>query len=272
MTRPLPPPSAWRPARLLSIHDAPQAIDQCVAEETPVAFHYNGMPHAVMMATPQDLADFALGFSWTEGIVASPKAIRGVDIQPRDDGSIDITLRIDGPSFARLLSTGRRAMTGRSSCGVCGTEHIDDVTRVLPPVPRGTPVAMSAIGRALEALETRQPLNADVHMVHAAAWADLHGTVTLAREDIGRHNALDKLIGARMAAGAETDGFAIITSRCSFEMVQKAVAAGISVLVALSAPTARALDVAERAGLTLVARARRDRQMVFTHPWRIEAT
>ncbi|MBB2199168.1 formate dehydrogenase accessory sulfurtransferase FdhD [Gluconacetobacter sp. 1c LMG 22058] len=264
-----PAPSALRPARLLSVRGAAEEGCRLVAEETPVAFLYNGMPHAVMMATPLDLEDFARGFSLTEGIVSDLRAVRAVDIQSRDDGGLTVAVRIDGADFRRLLQSGRRAMTGRSSCGVCGTERIEDVTRTLPPVPRGAPIGLSAIRRALGELEARQPLNAELHMMHAAAWATPEGHVTLVREDIGRHNALDKLIGARHTAGDGADGFALITSRCSFEMAQKAVSAAMTMLVAISAPTARALDVAECAGLTLIARARRDSQIVFTHPWRV---
>ncbi|GBQ34751.1 formate dehydrogenase accessory sulfurtransferase FdhD [Gluconacetobacter azotocaptans] len=248
-----------------------------LAEEVPVALAYNGVPHAVMMATPADFRDFAIGFSLTEGIVSSAAAIRDlrVDVGPR---GVEIGVRIPGEDFARLLGR-RRRVTGRTGCGVCGVE---DLAALDPPPPRvaaGPRLALSAIRRALDALAGRQVLNAVVHMVHGAAWSDVDGALQLVREDVGRHNALDKLIGAGLAGGTPgssmgqdgfANGFCLITSRCSYEMVQKAAMAGIPALVAISAPTGRAVDMAQAAGLTLVALARPDAQMIFTHPGRID--
>nr|WP_246395988.1 formate dehydrogenase accessory sulfurtransferase FdhD [Gluconacetobacter tumulisoli] len=227
------------------------------------------------MATPEDLRDFAIGFSLTEGIVSSAAAIRDlrVDVGPR---GVEIGIRIPGEDFARLLGR-RRQVTGRTGCGVCGVEDLAALDPAPPSVAVGPRLALSAIRRALDALEGRQVLNAVVHMVHGAAWADPDGTVRLVREDVGRHNALDKLIGAGLGGDMLEgrgfgNGFCLITSRCSYEMVQKAAMAGIPAIVAISAPTGRAVDMAQAAGLTLVALARRDAQMIFTHAGRIDTT
>nr|WP_246379469.1 formate dehydrogenase accessory sulfurtransferase FdhD [Gluconacetobacter johannae] len=224
------------------------------------------------MATPADFQDFAIGFSLTEGIVSSAAAIRDlrVDVGPR---GVEIGLRIPGEDFARLLAR-RRRVTGRTGCGVCGVEDLAALDPAPPRVAAGPRLALSAIRRALDALAGRQVLNAVVHMVHGAAWSDVDGALRLVREDVGRHNALDKLIGAGLGGdtleGGFANGFCLITSRCSYEMVQKAAMAGIPALVAISAPTVRAVDMAQEAGLTLVALARRDAQMIFTHPGRID--
>jgi len=270
--KPAPALIATRPIVRLDERGQPHAASVTIAEETPVTLVYNGRRHAVMMATPSDLEDFAIGFSLTEGIVQAADALRAISIQSEQDGSVTLDIRIGGADFARLLEMGRRSMAGRSGCGVCGAERIEDVLRPLPTVPRGTPVALSAIRRALVALDDAQVLNAEVRMVHGAAWADMSGAIQCVREDIGRHNALDKLIGARCKAAIPETGFAMITSRCSFEMVQKAVAAGMTMLVALSAPTARAVRLADEAGLTVIARARAAQQSIFTHPWRVDHT
>jgi len=232
-----------------------------IAEETPVALSFNGMAHGVMMATPLDLRDFATGFALTEGIIPDLAALKDVTVRAGEDHA-GVEMRIDGPSFHRLLARGRRAMTGRTSCGVCGTDARDVLERPRRTVPDAPP-DMAAVGRALAALPGRQVLNARAHMLHAAAWCAPDGEIMHVREDVGRHNALDKLVGAGLRDGVDFGrGFCVITSRCSYEMAHKAIMAGMPGLVAVSAPTARALRVAAQAGLHLAAPARAASVMV----------
>jgi FdhD protein len=239
-----------------------------VAEEVPVALMYAGLPHVVMMATPADLEDFALGFSLSEGIVRAPDELLSVEVLPAGEGmqvSMDIPLERYLP-----LEQQRRNLAGRSSCGLCGTETIDQAVRHPPRVGVGVTIAPAALHRAFATLAQRQPLNATTGGVHAAAWASPEGEVLLVREDVGRHNALDKLIGALMRAGYAPDaGFAVITSRASFEMAQKAATAGITVLAAISAPTGLAIRLAEETALTLVGFARDGQHNVYANPARI---
>lgn len=244
------------------------AREAAVAAEAPVALAYNGLPHVVMMATPADLADFALGFGLSEGILAAPAELLGHEIETGASG-IRIEMRVTAAAAQRLRQR-RRNMTGRTGCGICGVDDLTQVARSLPRVGEGALLEVTAIRRALEALPGRQPANRETGAVHAAAWAEPSGEIRLVREDVGRHNALDKLIGALAHEGIEPgSGFALITSRCSFEMVQKAASVGIPTLVAISAPTSMALDVAAATGLTLVALARRDSVTVYANPRRI---
>jgi formate dehydrogenase accessory protein FdhD len=243
---------------------------EAIAEETPVALVYNGISHAVMMATPQDLEDFALGFSLTEGILDRPDEL--LDCEPRATAQgIEMALTITSRRFA-ALSARRRNLTGRTGCGLCGVDSLDQALRPLREVRNALIVSPAAIMGAMAALPKLQAINREVHALHAAAWALPDGTVAEIREDVGRHNALDKLLGGLARAGVESQsGFAVVTSRCSYEMVQKAVARGIGLLVAVSAPTALALRLAEAAGLTLVARAHGEGYRLYTHPHRIAA-
>lgn len=234
-----------------------------IAEETPVNFVYNSVPYAVMMATCQDLEDYAYGFSITERLVSHPSSIRAIRTEMNEDG-VTLFLDIAGEDFRRLLQS-RRAMTGRTGCGVCGSEDLKSLHQALPPVPAMPAVPLSAIRHAVNTLADFQTLNAQVHMVHGAAWCGPDGAVRMIREDVGRHNALDKLIGAGLRENVLfAEGFCLITSRCSYEMVQKAILAGFSTLVAISAPTTRAVRLAEQAGLSIVALARRSSQCLFT--------
>ena len=239
-----------------------------VAEEVPVALLYAGLPHVVMMATPADLEDFALGFSLSEGIVRAPDELLSIEVVQAAEGmqvSMDIPLERYLP-----LEQQRRNLAGRSSCGLCGSETIDQAVRHPPRVGPGVKVAPAALHRAFAALAQRQPLNAITGGVHAAAWASPDGEVRLVREDVGRHNALDKLIGAMMRGGHAADaGFALITSRASFEMAQKAATVGITLLAAISAPTGLAIRLAEETALTLVAFARNGRHNVYANSFRI---
>jgi FdhD protein len=241
---------------------------EAIAEETPVALVYNGISHAVMMATPQDLEDFALGFSLTEGILERPEELLDCEMRATARG-IEMALTITGRRFA-ALSTRRRNLTGRTGCGLCGVDSLDQALRPLREIRNDLAVSPEAIMGAMAALPQLQAINREVHALHAAAWALPDGTVAAIREDVGRHNALDKLLGGLAREGVDSrDGFAVVTSRCSYEMVQKAVARGIGLLVAVSAPTALALRLAEAAGLTLIARAHGEGYRLYTHPQRI---
>lgn len=222
-----------------------------LAEEVPVNLAYNGRPHVVMMATPSDLEDFARGFSISESVLASAAMIRGIVVTPVEGGIVVDIATVPGADVAPDRQS--RALEGRSGCGVCGLERLDQVVRDVRPV-RGQAPDTDAISRAFAALPAHQVMNSVNHSVHAAAWADMSGAIHLVREDVGRHNALDKLIGAMAAAGTDPGaGFCVMTSRCSFELVQKAAAVGIPCLVTVSAPTSLALDLARRAGMTLAA-------------------
>lgn len=234
-----------------------------LADEVPVALIFNGISHAVMLATPLDLEDFALGFGLTEGLLARPDELYGVDVVA-DPAGLRVEMEVSSACFARLKDK-RRSMAGRTGCGLCGTESLDQVEPPLTPLARcDTPLAPTAVAAALRKVPARQALQQRTGATHAAAWCALDGTVRLVREDVGRHNALDKLVGAMVESGVDPrDGFCCITSRASVEMVRKAVAAGITALVAVSAPTARAVDTARHAGLALAGFARRDDLVLY---------
>jgi len=239
-----------------------------VAAEVPVAFAYNGEPFVVMMATPEDLHDFALGFSLSEGIVEDPAQLQIASVDTFLEG-VSLQLQIP-PAHAAALQARRRNLHGRSGCGVCGSESIEAVLRAPRPLPAGAAIAPAALARALRELREQQPLNAITGATHAAGWADADGCVQLAREDVGRHNALDKLIGALATAGVDAaSGFAVVTSRASYEMAMKAAQAGIPLLAAISAPTALAIALADSAGLTLIGFARDHDYVVYSHPQRL---
>ncbi|MBS7701062.1 MULTISPECIES: formate dehydrogenase accessory sulfurtransferase FdhD [unclassified Chelatococcus] len=240
-----------------------------VAEETAIALTYGGSTQAVMMATPCDLEDFAVGFSLTEGIVASAAEIEHMDIVESELG-LDIQMQLASPRNAAFVSR-RRAMAGPVGCGLCGIESLAEAMRPLPSqAPDGRRVKADVIASALRRLPKAQVLNRATRAVHGAAFATSAGVLTV-REDVGRHNALDKLLGALARSGVDPAvGFIMVTSRLSVEMVQKAAIAGAPVLVAVSAPTALAVRSAEAAGMTLVAVAREDGFEVVTHPSRID--
>jgi len=242
--------------------------ERVIPEEVAVAFTYNGGAYAVMMATPQDLADFALGFSFTEGIVSSPDEIRHFEIVEEDLG-VEPRIWLSEPRAA-ALGERRRNLAGPTGCGLCGIESLSEALRPPPRVRAAETFAPDDIMRAVEGLAPRQELNRQTRAVHAAAfWAPAAGLLAV-REDVGRHNALDKLGGALLRENIPGQaGMVLLTSRVSVEMVQKAAVLGIPVLVAVSAPTALAVRTAETAGVTLVAIARGDGFEVFTHPRRI---
>jgi FdhD protein len=254
--------SVWRGA-------AAAEGDRIVAEETPIALVYNATTQAVMMATPADLGDFAVGFSLSEGIVARPDEIEDIEIIGAKDG-IEVRVTIAAEQRTALQQR-RRHLAGPTGCGLCGVESLAAAMRPMPRLASALRVSPPAIAAALAALAARQAIHRETRAVHGAAfWRAGEGLLAL-REDVGRHNALDKLAGAlaRAARGAH-DGLVLLTSRVSVEMVQKAAIMGAPVLVALSAPTALAVRACEASGITLVAIARSNGFEVFTHPQRVE--
>jgi formate dehydrogenase accessory protein FdhD len=241
-----------------------------VVEETPVVIVYNNIPHVVMMATPRDLEDFAVGFSVTEELIRSAADIEAIEIVKYSQG-IELQATV-APECEAVIAGRTRRLTGRTGCGICGSDSIEGVLKTLHAVPPGVVVRAGAIERALTSLVDHQDLNAAAGAVHAAGWASLDGSILVAREDVGRHNALDKLIGALLRTGVKPeDGFVVVTSRASFEMAQKVTVFGARLLAAISGPTGLAVRVAQQAGLTLVGFARRGRMTVYTHPERVEA-
>ncbi len=241
-------------------------IDRWTPDETAVGLSFDGRPHTVLMATPTQVEDLARGFTITEG-VARPEDILSVEVKPEALGMlVDIRL-VEGAARRKARP---RNLEGRSSCGLCGVQRLADAVRPLPPAGEGVRVAHQAVTAALANLEEAQVLGRSTRATHAAAFCDAEGRVVLLREDVGRHNALDKLAGAMAREGRDAGaGFVLVTSRCSFEMVEKAVRMGAGMIVAVSAPTDLAVSRAEESGLTLVALARADGHMVFSRPDRL---
>jgi FdhD protein len=240
-----------------------------VAEEVPVALIYHNVPHVVMLATPADFEDYAVGFTLSEGLVAHPDEIREVDVTAGAD-AVDVRITVAWDRFTELLHR-RRNLTGRTGCGLCGAETAEDAIREVAQVGPGITVGTEDLHAAIEQLGALQPINARTGSVHAAAWVCPGKGIQLVREDVGRHNALDKAIGALVRCKTDlASGYMLITSRASYEMVQKCATVGISFLAALSAPTAFAVRLARKTGLTLVAFARRDRHVVYAHPERLK--
>lgn len=243
------------------------ALDS-IAVEIPVAFLYNGESHAVMMASPNDLVDFAYGFSIAEGIVDRMADIGSVSTESKGSGA-SISIKIS-EGHAALLSERKRNVAGRTGCGLCGISEMDQVLRPLVDLPVTPPIRREAIDRVMRELPDHQDINKDTGAVHAAGFADRDGTLLLVREDVGRHNALDKLIGAVLRAGLNPqDGFVAVTSRCSMEMVQKTVSFGSPLLVSVSAPTSLAIELAEKHNLTVAAFARGQGFNIYAHSERI---
>ena len=257
-------------ARIAWSGDAAQDGSRVVPRETPVALTYNRTTHAVMLASPGDLHDFAFGFSLSEGIIDRASDILALDIVEVPDG---IECRMD-LAIDRLeaLTKRQRRLAGPSGCGLCGLDSLAAAVRPAPPVAFGRTYSPAMIQEAMRAMPAAQTLNAATHAVHAAAfWTPEHGLLAL-REDVGRHNALDKLSGALLRADLRaTDGLLLLSSRVSVEMVQKAATLGAPVIVAISAPTSLALEVADGAGITLIGVARADGFEVFTHLDRISS-
>ncbi len=241
--------------------------ERTVAEETPLALVHDGTTTAVMMATPADIEDFAVGFALTEGIIAGLGDITGLEVAETAQG-LEARMWLAGDR-GEALARRRRYLVGPTGCGLCGVDSLAEAVRPTPKVTRETRFAPAEVIAAMAALSADQPLSALTRATHAAAlWRKGQG-IAVAREDVGRHNALDKLAGALARGGIDADGLILLTSRVSVEMAQKAAMIGAGALAAVSAPTELALRVAEEAGLTLIAVAREDGFEVFTHPWRI---
>jgi FdhD protein len=240
-------------------------IDRQVPIEVPVALEYCGLGYAVMMASPDHLEDFAIGHAVAEGLVSSAAEVTSVDIAQVEGGWV---VRAQLPEAAREAIYGRaRTRVSDSSCGLCGVESVSEALRPLPPVTATIKTSRKAITRALASLYSKQPLNLATGSVHAAAFCSPDGKILCVREDVGRHNALDKLIGAMGASGTDlAQGFILLSARCSFELVEKSVRSGAPMLVTISAPTSLAVDRAKAAGLTLLALARSDNALLINDP------
>jgi len=239
-----------------------------IAEEVPISLIYNGMPHVVMLATPTNLEEFALGFSITEGIIKNPQELLSARIYNRSKG-IEVQLKIPDHRFQCMADKGRN-LTGRTGCGLCGASTLNQAIRQPQPVKSDIAVSAEDLHLALTELSKHQTLNQVTGAVHAAAWVVPNQGIIEIREDVGRHNALDKLIGFLLRNNKDLSaGFVIVTSRASYEMVQKTAWVGISLLAAISAPTGLAIRLANETGLTLIGFARDDQHVIYTHPQRL---
>lgn len=244
-----PPPYAFFPVRRVAPDGTERAAEWGVATETAIEINVNGRPLAVMMATPADIEDLARGFALTEGVLVAIGDAQNVSVRVLPEGLIaDIAAPADKVQESRVRA---RFLEGRSGCGLCGVETLADAIRAVRPVAARPAVELSAVRRAFTELSKKQPLNQATRSVHAAAWVAPDGEILAVREDVGRHNALDKLIGAS-AADMAGPGFVVMTSRCSFELVQKAAVVGIGTLATVSAPTSRALELARAASVRLI--------------------
>jgi FdhD protein len=245
-----------------------ESVRTWVAEEVPVALVYNGISHAVMLASPHDLENFALGFSLSETILHDRAELYELEIAP-GNGGIEVRMTIASERFNDLKQR-RRNLTGRTGCGICGAESLEQAIREPAPVKRGVTASAHALHTAFKKMNDLQYLQSKTGAVHAAGWVIPDDGVRFVREDVGRHNALDKLIGAVASQGINFQaGFVIVTSRASYEMVQKAATVGISLLAAISAPTGLAIRLAEKTGLTLVGFTRNHNHVVYANPQRI---
>lgn len=247
-----------------------QATVDEVAEEAPIALTYHGIPHVVMLATPADFEDLAVGFTVTEALVGEASEISSVDVI-RSADAIEVRIGVASERFSAILKR-QRNLTGRTGCGLCGVETVEEAIRRPDPLANSLRVTSAELHAALKDLESRQRLNARTGSVHAAAWARPGKGIEVVREDVGRHNALDKMIGALLRGGIDpSQGYAIVTSRASYEMVQKSATAGIAFLAAVSAPTGLAIRLAEASGLTLVGFARPNQHVVYAGSARLVA-
>ncbi|MDO9422836.1 MAG: formate dehydrogenase accessory sulfurtransferase FdhD [Methylobacter sp.] len=243
-------------------------LQDTIAEEVPISLIYNGVPHVVMLATPTNLEEFALGFSITEGIIKNPQELLSARVYNRSNG-IEVQLKIPDQRFQGLADKGRN-LTGRTGCGLCGASTLKQAIRQPCPVNGDLTLSAAELRSALLGIKQHQKLNQLTGAVHAAAWAVPGQGILDIREDVGRHNALDKLIGFLLRTGKDLSaGFVIVTSRASYEMVQKTAWVGITLLAAISAPTGLAIRLADEAGLTLIGFARDDQHVVYTHPQRL---
>lgn len=252
----------WRDGQLQRTRDQ-------VAEEVPVALTYHGVPHVVMLATPANLEDLAVGFTLSEEIVAGREEIMSVESVARDDGALEVRIGIAAGRFSGLLRR-QRNMTGRTGCGLCGAETVEDAIRNPQSVGSNMSVSTAALHAALQDLQRWQQINLLTGSVHAAAWVLPDRGIQLVREDVGRHNALDKVIGAVARSNADfSAGYFLVTSRASYEMVQKTATVGAPFIAAVSAPTAFAIRLAEATGVTLVGFLREKQHVVYANPGRL---
>ncbi|EKK5567728.1 formate dehydrogenase accessory sulfurtransferase FdhD [Enterobacter hormaechei] len=255
----------------LSVHRPPHishATPDFLAEEVPVALVYNGISHVVMMASPKDLELFAIGFSLSEGIIAHPQEIYGMDVVQACNG-LEVQIELSSRRFMGLKER-RRALAGRTGCGVCGVEQLNDIGKPVAPLPFTQTFNLDNLDKALEHLNDVQPIGQLSGCTHAAAWVLPSGEIVGGHEDVGRHVALDKLLGRRAREDAVwQQGAALVSSRASYEMVQKAAMCGVEILFAVSAATTLAVEVAERCNLTLVGFCKPGRATIYTHPQRL---
>ncbi|MBY5979443.1 formate dehydrogenase accessory sulfurtransferase FdhD [Ferrimonas balearica] len=247
-------------------HIQPHAADT-LASEVPIALVYNGISHAVMMGTGQDLEDLAYGFSLTEGIIDAAMEIYGVEAVSAEQG-ISLHIELAGRRFEQLKRA-RRNLSGRTGCGICGTEQLQQVVRPLPPVANQVRMSLAAIDGALELMQQQQSLHRLTGSMHAAALMDTDGALLALREDVGRHMALDKLIGHQLRQGGSPK-VVLVSSRASFEMVHKAACAGVEIVLSVSAATERAVETAKACGVTLAGFCRPGRLNIYTYPERID--
>jgi FdhD protein len=236
-----------------------------VPAEVPIAISFLGIGYAVMMATPSDIEDFAIGFARSERLIEAAADVIGIEVREEEDGIL-LGVELVSERHDRVLRRVRHRV-GESSCGLCGIENLEQALRPLPTLPAPAAIPAAAIFQALESIRAHQPLNAETGAVHAAALCDERGAVVAAREDVGRHNAFDKLVGHCLREGRDmAAGFVLLTARCSYELVEKAALSGVPLLVTISAPTRLAIERAKQAGLTLVALARADSVLVVSDP------
>lgn len=246
-----------------------ETLSDALAEEVPVALVYNGISHAVMLASPVDLADFGRGFSLSERIIGNLNELYDLELMPPNAHGVEIRMEIAAAAFAKLKQK-RRSMAGRTGCGVCGVESLAALDLDLPQVSSDVQIPLGIILAAERALRQTQVINTATGALHAAAWVSVSGEILLLREDVGRHNALDKLIGALAFANtARTPGFVLLTSRASYELVQKAARANMPLLATVSAPTSLAVNMAQQAGLTLIGFVREHGAVVYAHERRL---
>jgi formate dehydrogenase family accessory protein FdhD len=258
-----------RQVSLWKRQDLQQAQQDELAEEVPVALVYNGISHVVMMASPKDLELFAVGFSLSEGIIENRSEIYGMDVVPACNG-LEVRIELSSRRFMGLKER-RRALAGRTGCGVCGVEQLNDVGKPIAPLPFTQTFPLNRLDLALEHLNDVQPIGRLTGCTHAAAWITPEGRLVGGLEDVGRHVALDKLLGKRAAEGDEWhQGAVLVSSRASYEMVQKAAMCGVEILFAVSAATTLAVEVAERCNLTLVGFCKPGRATIYTHPQRLQ--
>ncbi len=263
--RPEEAPAGTRKVEVLTLEGKRKS--DFVIEEVPAALVYNGISHTVMMVTPDHLEDFALGFSLAEGIVRDLTDVYDIEVHPGCSGGFEVRLEVSSESFWKLKER-RRSMAGRTGCGICGTESLSEVVRLLPPLPFTQRFDLKHYAAGLAGLAQTEVLRSLTGGTHSAVWVTPDGQAAFGREDVGRHVALDKLLGCRARTGCR-QGALFVSSRASYEMVQKAAACGVEILFAVSAPTALAVKTAQKCRLTLAAFCRENKANIYTHPERL---